>query len=52
MGPRVDSDSVEKIGRYSIMRGPDLSLFVSANLGDFSLFSVAQGDMFRPIFSL
>lgn len=38
MGPRVDSDSVEKIGRYSIMRGPDLSLFVSANLRDFSLF--------------
>lgn len=50
MGPRVDSDSVEKIGRYSIMRGSDLSLFVSANLRDFSLFSVVQGDMFRPIF--
>lgn len=40
MGPRVDSDSVEKIGRYSIMRGPDLSLFVSANLRDFSLFII------------
>lgn len=51
MGPRVDSDSVEKIGRYSIMRGSDLSLFVSANLRDFSLFRSCRVICFVRFFS-